>query len=549
MKNVLFVASECVPFVKTGGLADVVGSLPKYFDKNEFDVRVMVPKYACIPEEWKNKMNYVTHFYIDLAWRKQYVGIMEMEYEGVKFYFIDNEFYFAGFQPYGNIHEDIEKFAFFCKASLSALPSLNFRPDIIHCHDWQTGLIPVYLKDMFAENPFYHGIKTIMTIHNLKFQGVWDLQKVQDITGLKSYFFTSDKLEAFGDANYLKGGIVYADIVTTVSDSYAEEIKMPFYGEHLDGLMRARSNSLVGIVNGLDYNEYDPEKDPYIYHNYNVKNFRKEKIKNKRGLQRELGLAEDDKKFMIGIVSRLTDQKGFDLIDYVIEEICAEDTQLVVLGTGEERYENLFRHFEWKYHDRVSANIFYSNERSHKIYAACDAFLMPSLFEPCGLSQLMSLRYGTVPIVRETGGLRDTVQPYNEYEGTGTGFSFANYNAHEMLNTIRYAKDVYFNRKREWNKIIDRGMAMDFSWNSSAQKYRAWHSACPAPPANWPTLSALWKTDFTAVSVSTPAEHDGNTVRRPPSKDRKIISHSTRDSARKYWRCTSSSNNLLRKSR
>ena len=346
-----------------------------------------------------------------------------------------------------------------------------FRPDIIHCHDWQTGLIPVYLKDMFAENPFYHGIKTIMTIHNLKFQGVWDLQKVQDITGLKSYFFTSDKLEAFGDANYLKGGIVYADIVTTVSDSYAEEIKMPFYGEHLDGLMRARSNSLVGIVNGLDYNEYDPEKDPYIYHNYNVKNFRKEKIKNKRGLQRELGLAEDDKKFMIGIVSRLTDQKGFDLIDYVIEEICAEDTQLVVLGTGEERYENLFRHFEWKYHDRVSANIFYSNERSHKIYAACDAFLMPSLFEPCGLSQLMSLRYGTVPIVRETGGLRDTVQPYNEYEGTGTGFSFANYNAHEMLNTIRYAKDVYFNRKREWNKIIDRGMAMDFSWNSSAQKY------------------------------------------------------------------------------
>ena len=549
MKNVLFVASECVPFVKTGGLADVVGSLPKYFDKNEFDVRVMVPKYACIPEEWKNKMNYVTHFYIDLAWRKQYVGIMEMEYEGVKFYFIDNEFYFAGFQPYGNIHEDIEKFAFFCKASLSALPSLNFRPDIIHCHDWQTGLIPVYLKDMFAENPFYHGIKTIMTIHNLKFQGVWDLQKVQDITGLKSYFFTSDKLEAFGDANYLKGGIVYADIVTTVSDSYAEEIKMPFYGEHLDGLMRARSNSLVGIVNGLDYNEYDPEKDPYIYHNYNVKNFRKEKIKNKRGLQRELGLAEDDKKFMIGIVSRLTDQKGFDLIDYVIEEICAEDTQLVVLGTGEEKYENLFRHFEWKYHDRVSANIFYSNERSHKIYAACDAFLMPSLFEPCGLSQLMSLRYGTVPIVRETGGLRDTVQPYNEYEGTGTGFSFANYNAHEMLNTIRYAKDVYFNRKREWNKIIDRGMAMDFSWNSSAQKYRAWHSACPAPPANWPTLSALWKTDFTAVSVSTPAEHDGNTVRRPPSKDRKIISHSTRDSARKYWRCTSSSSNLLRKSR
>ncbi len=235
--------------------------------------------------------------------------------------------------------------------------------------------------------------------------------------------------------------------------------------------MRARSNALVGIVNGLDYDEYNPETDPMIYANYNIKNFRKEKIKNKRGLQKELGLAEDDKKFMIGIVSRLTDQKGFDLIDYVIEEICAEDTQLVVLGTGEDRYENLFRHFEWKYHDRVSANIFYSNERSHKIYAACDAFLMPSLFEPCGLSQLMSLRYGTVPIVRETGGLRDTVEPYNEYESKGTGFSFCNYNAHEMLHTIRYAKDVYYNRRREWNKIIDRGMAVDFSWNSSAKRY------------------------------------------------------------------------------
>lgn len=246
---------------------------------------------------------------------------------------------------------------------------------------------------------------------------------------------------------------------------------MPFYGERLDGLMRARSNSLVGIVNGLDYNEYNPETDPFIYQHYNIQNFRKEKIKNKRAFQKELGLEENDKKFMIGICSRLTDQKGFDLINYVIEEICAEDTQLVVLGTGEERYENLFRHFEWKYHERVSANIFYSNERSHKLYASCDAFLMPSLFEPCGLSQLMSLRYGTIPIVRETGGLRDTVEPYNEYEGLGTGFSFANYNAHEMLNTIRYAKDVYYNHKREWNKMIDRGMAKDFSWNSSAKRY------------------------------------------------------------------------------
>ncbi|MEE3393083.1 MAG: glycogen synthase GlgA [Lachnospiraceae bacterium] len=471
MKNILFVASECVPFVKTGGLADVVGSLPKYFNKNEYDVRVMVPKYACIPQEWKDKMQYKTHFYMDLAWRSQYVGILEMELNGVHFYFIDNEFYFAGFNPYGNIYEDIEKFAFFDKAALSALPSLDFRPDIIHCHDWQTGLIPVYLHDVFEQNSFYHGIKTIMTIHNLKFQGIWDLKKVKDITGLSDYYFTSDKLEAYGDANYLKGGIVYADWVTTVSNSYAEEIKMPFYGEHLDGLMRARANNLSGILNGIDYDEYNPATDPLIYQRYDARTFRKEKVKNKRGLQKELGLEEDDRKFMVGIVSRLTDQKGFDLIDYVIEELCAPDTQLVVLGTGEERYENLFRHFEWKYHGRVSANIFYSNERSHKIYAAADAFLMPSLFEPCGLSQLMSLRYGTVPIVRETGGLRDTVEPYNEYESKGTGFSFANYNAHEMLHTVQYAKDVFYNRKREWNKIIDRGMAADFSWNASAKKY------------------------------------------------------------------------------
>lgn len=471
MKNILFVASESVPFVKTGGLADVVGSLPKYFNKKEFDVRVMIPKYACIPYEWKQKMTYKTHFYLDLAWRRQYVGVLEAEYEGIKFYFIDNEFYFSGPKPYGYIHEDIEKFAFFCKAALSALPSIGFRPDVIHCHDWQTGLIPVYLHDMFMANPFYHGIKTIMTIHNLKFQGKWNLKKTMDITGINPSFFTSDKLEAYGDANFLKGGLVYADMITTVSNSYAEEIKMPFYGEGLDGLMRARSNSLVGILNGLDYNEYNPETDPYIFKNYNAKTYRKEKVKNKRGLQRELGLREDDKIFMIGIVSRLTDQKGLDLVDYVIEEICAPDTQLVVLGTGDEKYEHLFRHFEWKYRDRVSASIYYSNHRSHKIYAACDAFLMPSLFEPCGLSQLMSLRYGTVPIVRETGGLKDTVQPYNEFESTGTGFSFANYNAHEMLNTVRYAKDVYYNRRREWNKLIDRGMAMDFSWNNSARKY------------------------------------------------------------------------------
>ena len=265
---------------------------------------------------------------------------------------------------------------------------------------------------------------------------------------------------------------MYADAITTVSSTYADEIKTKFYGEQLDGLMCARSNSLRGIVNGIDYEEFNPETDKYIEFKYNAVNFRKEKVKNKRALQAELGLEQDEKKFMIGIVSRLTDQKGFDLIAHVMDELCQDNVQIVVLGTGEERYENMFRHFDWKYNNKVSAHIYYSEALSHKIYASCDAFLMPSLFEPCGLSQLMSLRYGTVPIVRETGGLKDTVEPYNEYENTGTGFSFVNYNAHEMLGAIRYAERIYYDKKREWNKIVDRAMAADFSWNVSAAKYQ-----------------------------------------------------------------------------
>ena len=425
----------------------------------------------CMKQEFKDQLQYVTHFYMDLNWRSQYVGVLQIEYDGILFYFIDNEYYLAGPKPYGNIFEDIEKFAFFSKAALSALPVIGFQPDIIHCHDWQTGLVPVYLKDRFHDGEFYRNMKSVITIHNLKFQGVWDIKTVQDVTGLPKYYFTPDKLEAYGDANYLKGGIVYADAITTVSETYAEEIKQPFYGEHLDGLMRARANSLRGIVNGIDYNEYNPETDTFIAQQYNARNFRKEKVKNKVALQQELGLEVDPGKMMIGMVSRLTDQKGFDLIAYVMDELCQDNVQLVILGTGEERYENMFRHFDWKYNGKVSAQIYYSEPMSHKVYASSDAFLMPSLFEPCGLSQLMSLRYGTVPIVRETGGLKDTVEPYNEFGNSGTGFSFTNYNAHEMLSIIRYAENIYYNKKREWNKIIDRGMAKDFSWNNSAKKY------------------------------------------------------------------------------
>jgi len=474
MKNILFVASEGVPFIKTGGLADVVGSLPKCVDKKYYDVRVVLPKYTCIKQEWKEKMEYVTHFYMDFHWKNEYVGVFKADIEGVIYYFIDNEMMFGGSTIYSSdaLYE-IKKFAFFSKAALSILPIIDFRPDVIHCHDWQTGLVPVYLKERFQGNEFFRGIKSVMTIHNLKFQGKWSVKDVQDITGLPDYFFTSDKLEAFKDANLLKGGLVYADAITTVSKTYADEIRTEFYGEHLDGLLRAREHDLRGIVNGIDYTDFNPETDKNIQYPYNAINFRKEKAKNKKALQQELGLEVDEKKMMIGIVSRLTDQKGFDLIAYIMDELCRDDAvQIVVLGTGEERYENMFRHFDWKYNDKVSANIYYSEELSHKIYAASDTFLMPSLFEPCGLSQLMSLRYGTLPIVRETGGLKDTVEPYNEYESSGTGFSFTNYNAHEMLGTIRYAEKIYYDKKREWNKMIDRAMAADFSWEVSAKAYQ-----------------------------------------------------------------------------
>ncbi|MGI5932545.1 MAG: glycogen synthase, partial [Eubacterium sp.] len=305
----------------------------------------------------------------------------------------------------------------------------------------------------------------------LKFQGVWDVKTVQGITGLPKELFTPDKLEYHKDANMLKGGLVYADYITTVSESYAGEIQMDYYGEGLNGLLSARHFDLQGIVNGIDYDVYNPETDPYIYKNYSVDNFRKIKKENKTRFQEDFHLTVDHSKFLIGLVSRLTDQKGLDLVDYAIEGIADEFTQFVVVGTGEERYENMFRYYAGKHSDRISANICYSDELSHRLFAAADAFLVPSRFEPCGLTQMIACRYGTVPIVRETGGLRDTVQPFNEYDNTGNGFSFANYNADEMLHTINYAKQIYFEKKRKWNMIAERGMKIDFSWKVSANRY------------------------------------------------------------------------------
>lgn len=473
MRNILFVASECYPFIKTGGLADVVGALPKMLDEKEFDVRVVIPKYMCIPWEYRQHFNYVTSFYMDLGHfpDHKYVGIMEYIHDGIHYYFIDNEGYFGGDTPYtNNLKWDIERFTFFSKAALAILPAIGFKPDLIHCHDWQAALTPVFLRTLFRDNSFFWGIKSMLTIHNLKFQGIWDIETMRRFTGFPEYVFTSENMEYKKDANMLKGGIVFSDYVTTVSDTYAQEIQQPYYGEGLDGLMRHKSQNLCGIVNGIDYDVWAPGMDIQIYHNYASKTFY-QKVYNKRGMQHELGLPEDDNKFMIGIISRLTDQKGLDLVNEVIENITDENTQFVVLGTGDPKYEDLFRHYQWKYPERVSANIYYSDNRAHKLYAAADAMLMPSRFEPCGLTQLISLRYGTVPIVRETGGLKDTVQPYNWYDNSGTGFTFSNYDAGEMLNAINYAKTVFFTQRDRWNEIAVRGMRMDYSWANSAKRY------------------------------------------------------------------------------
>lgn len=473
MRNILFVASESVPFIKTGGLADVVGSLPKSFPKEEFDVRIVIPNYTCIPWQYRRQFKYITHFHMNFGEinSNEYVGIMTTQYDGITFYFIDNEHYFGGNSPYGDTKFDIEKFCFFSKSVLSILPTINFKPDIIHCHDWQTGVLPVYLNTIFRDNPFYDNIRTIMTIHNLKFQGIWDIETLKKITGFPDYVFRSTDMEYNRDANMLKGGLVYSNYITTVSNSYKEEIQSEYYGEGLDGVIREKSGALFGILNGIDYNEYNPETDNKIFSQYNSYSFIENKAINKVKLQSELGLEEGECKFMIGVISRLTDQKGLDLIGHVLEEIIDDYTQLVVIGTGDEEYENMFRYYEWKLKGKVSGNIYFSNKRAHRIYAAADAMLVPSRFEPCGLTQLIALRYGTVPIVRETGGLRDTVEPYNIYSDSGTGFSFENYNAHEMLNIINYAKQIYFEERDKWNGIAFRGMNKDFSWRNSAEEY------------------------------------------------------------------------------
>ncbi|MBR3866293.1 MAG: glycogen synthase GlgA [Butyricicoccus sp.] len=517
-KNILFVASECVPFIKTGGLADVAGALPKNIDPEEFDVRVVMPNYQAIPEKFRNDFQYLTHFYMDLGGLGMvYVGVMTYEYEKITYYFIDNQYYFGGPKPYGDIHWDIEKFCYFSKAALSILPTVGFRPDIIHCHDRQTGVLPVYLNTLFQGNEFYHGIRTVMTVHNLRFQGVWDIPTLKTYTGLPDWVFTMEHMEFNRDANMLKGGLTMANRITTVSDTYAKEITYQFYGEGLDGLMRAKEGILRGIVNGIDYDVYDPNTDDCIDTKFSTRNYLKGKAANKVALQKELGLPENPDVMVLAMVTRLTDQKGLDLINWIIDKMVEGPIQLVVVGTGDPAYENLFRSMEEKCPDKVRAYIKFNEAFAHKVYAGADAMLMPSLFEPCGLTQLISLRYGTVPIVRETGGLRDTVQNYNAEEQTGTGFSFPNYNADDLLATIERAEDVYYHDRRAWNAMVKRGMTTDYSWGSSARKYEelyreviaereaddaAWYAGEEAAREAWLAAEKQWLEEIAAAEAA-----------------------------------------------
>ena len=468
--KILFTSSECVPFIKTGGLADVVGALAPVLAKKGHDVRVVLPLYTAIDSKWQQQMEFQLHFEVQLGWRRRYCGVNMLKKDGVTYYFLDNKFYFGRPYVYGLGGDEYERYSFFCRAVLNAMPLLDFKPDIIHAHDWQSGMVPALLKIQYAHLPFYSKIRTVFTIHNLQYQGIFGIKEVQDVLGLGDGLWSSDKLECYGCANFMKAGLVYADAITTVSPSYAEEITTAYYGERLDGLIRARKDSLYGVLNGIDVNEYNPETDPMIYKTYSLKDMSGKAV-DKAELQRELGLEVNPDIPLIAMVGRLTNQKGLDLVDCVIGDIMNENVQLAVLGMGDARYTNLFSWAEQQYRGRMAARFAMDHSLAHKLYAGADFFLMPSLFEPCGLSQLISLRYGTVPIVRETGGLRDTVLSYNEYTKEGNGFTFLNYNAHDMLNVIRRALSCYRKQPEVIKLLQERGMTGDYSWAHSANEY------------------------------------------------------------------------------
>ena len=473
-RSVAFIGSECYPFVKTGGLGDVMSALPKALAKLNLDVKVILPRYKCIPQKFQEKMEYRGSFYMDLCadGKQYYVGIMEYQEDGVVYDFIDNDEFFSWGDPYTNLIDDIPKFCYFGKAALAALNYLDWTPDVVHCHDWQAALVPLYLRTCFSDTNIGRAI-AVLTIHNLRFQGVYDRKTIQYWSGLPDYVFNKDcMIQNWLDANMLKGGITYSNKVTTVSNTYAWEIQTEEYGEGLEEHLRYHNNKVLGIVNGIDTDIWNPATDKLLSSKYDAESAIKNKKANKKALQESLGLDVDDGKMVIGLISRLTNQKGLDLVNDVIPGIMDGNTQVVVLGTGDAQYEDTFRYYENKYKGSFCAYIAYNENVAHNIYAGCDALLVPSRFEPCGLTQLISMRYGAVPIVRETGGLKDTVQPYNVFENTGNGFTFDRYESGLLYDAINRAKTLYFENREYWDDMVIRDMNKDVSWEKSAKQYK-----------------------------------------------------------------------------
>ena len=473
-RSVAFIGSECYPFVKTGGLGDVMSALPKSLAKLNCDVKVIIPRYKCIPQKFQEKMEYKGSFSMDLCadGKKYYVGIMEYQEDGVVYDFIDNDEFFSWGNPYTNLIDDIPKFCYFGKAALAALNYLDWTPDVVHCHDWQAALVPLYLRTCFKDSNVGRA-SCVLTIHNLRFQGIYDRKTIQYWSGLPDYVFNKDCLtQNWLDANMLKGGITYSNVVTTVSNTYAGEIQTEEYGEGLEEHLRYHHNKLVGIVNGIDTDIWNPATDKLLAAPYDSTNVIENKKANKKALQESLGLEVDDHKIVIGLISRLTNQKGLDLVNSVIPHIMDEHTQVVVLGTGDAEYEDAFRYYENAYKGNFCAYIAYNENVAHNIYAGCDALLVPSRFEPCGLTQLISMRYGSVPIVRETGGLKDTVQPYNLFDNTGNGFTFDRYESGLLYDAINRAKTLYFESRPYWDDMVVRNMNKDVSWEQSAKHYK-----------------------------------------------------------------------------
>ncbi|MDO7904887.1 glycogen synthase GlgA [Paenibacillus sp. JX-17] len=469
--NILFAAAEAHPFIKTGGLADVIGALPKALLAAGHDVRVILPKYQGIPALFKEQMKSEAITEIHVGWRNQYCGIESLNYEGITVYFVDNMYYFGGREGIYGYMDDGERFSFFNRAVLEALPLIEFQPDVLHCHDWHSAMIPLLLESDYRSQNFYSQIRTVFTIHNLLYQGIFPYEVLTELLELDSRYFTYEGVEYYDKVNFLKGGLVYSDHVTTVSPTYAREIQTDYYGYGLDDLLRhlGHHGKLSGIVNGIDTESYNPATDQKIYQPYDQDLTLKRR--NKAGLQEELGLPVKPDIPMIAMVTRLVDMKGLDLVSRVLDELMyTEDFQFVVLGTGDPAYEHWLMEAANRHPDNVSVNITFNDALSRKIYAACDMYLMPSKFEPCGISQLLALRYGSIPIVRETGGLNDTVHAYNEFTGEGNGFTFTNYNAHDMLYTIRRALS-FFNQDDHWTKITSNAFQGDYSWNVSAEEY------------------------------------------------------------------------------